>query len=111
MIFFFRKCRDDERLLRIATSTATPDNHSITQVQRSNTPGYRIAILVGLIAAVLFYFLYHSQNVLVDNFYLQSEAQPSNIPPPLLRYTENIKTIYKHQPEPNISDIELPWSL
>ena len=67
MIFFFRKCKgDDERPLRIIISTATPDNHSKTEVQRSNTPGYRTAILVGLIAAVLFFILCHSPNVLVE---------------------------------------------
>ena len=93
--------RDDERPLRIATTTctATPDNHSNTQVQRSNIPGYRTAILVGLIAAVLFFILYHSQNVLVDIFNPPSEAQQSSISPLLLRYTENIKTLYKNQPE------------
>ena len=104
MIFFFRKChgkRDYERRLR---STATPDDHSMTQVQRSNTPGYRTAILVGLIAPVLFFFLYHSQNVLVDIFYRPSE---SSIPPPLLRYTENIKELYKNQPE--VPGIEVLW--
>ena len=67
MIFFFRKCKGDhdERPLRIIITTATPDNHSITQVQRSNTPIYRTA-LVGLIAAVLFFILCHSPNVLVE---------------------------------------------
>ena len=63
--------------------------------------------MVALVSIAVPFIFYYSHNVLLGIFFPVDEVQPPSDPPPLLRYTENIKVLYKNEPE--VPGIEVLW--